>query len=480
MLIHRFVTRLTALLVIGSSLVALAGCGSSSTSARAHATATATATRAPTATASPLPDPVQTPTTAVVDATPTGDPSQCSPASTVAPLPTTLTTLYTGDANGTITALNASDGTTRWSYATGETGPTAASTPLILVPSGTILYASFEQPTGTLQTVVVALGSADGSVMWQVHLPSNSSYFGGAALTVVGGVVYAAVVDGSLHALDSATGTERWSYQVASGGIPNVTISGGIIYAQNGNAGGGLVALRASDSTLLWRYATDGYVSMVPVVANGLIYVGQAPYILVALNAVTGAVHWSEHLAEYGLGGAVGVRGAVATGTGLYVNEGRYIYALNASTGALCWVAQSCGQGATSVPLLDGDRLYETCFYGSPGPGSPAGCGAFGLDAHTGVSRWMNSMDGFVHVTPTSLVNNLLYMNATQAQALRLESGTAAWQYPAQESQLNAVTLLVIGGTAYVGLADGMTHALNALDGTPRWSALGIPVAAGA
>jgi outer membrane protein assembly factor BamB len=479
MRIHRITARLASLIIIGTSLVALTGCGSSTTTGpQAHATVTATRVPTATATASPLPDPIQTPTTAVVGATPSADPSQCSPASTVAPLPTTLTTLYTGDANGTITALSASDGTKRWSYATGETGPTATSTPLTLVPTGTVLYASFEQPTGTLRTVVVALGSADGSAMWQVHLPSSSSYFGGAALTVDGGVVYAAVVDGSLHALDGTTGTERWSYQVGSGGFPNMTISGGIVYAQNANADGGMVVLRASDGTLLLRYATAGYVEMTPVAANGLVYVAESATTLVALNAVTGAVHWRadvgiEHYAIY-------LRGAVVAGSGLYVNGFHNIYALNASTGVVCWVAPSCGQGADSVPLLDGDALYETCFFGSPGPGSPAVCGVFAVDAHTGAARWTTTLHGFMHVTPASLVNNLLYINATQAQALRLDTGAAAWQYPAQENQINGVAMLVIGGTAYVGLEDGMTHALTALDGTPRWSATGIPLVAGA
>jgi hypothetical protein len=55
------------------------------------------------------------------------------------------------------------------------------------------------------------------------------------------------------------------------------------------------------------------------------------------------------------------------------------------------------------------------------------------------------------------------------------------WQYPVQENQFNRVGLLVIGSTAYVGLADGTTHALGALDGTQRWSAaVGVPLAAGA
>jgi outer membrane protein assembly factor BamB len=361
------------------SLVALTGCAGSTTSGpRACATATTTRAATATATATPLPDPVQTPTTVVLGATPSADPSQCSPASTAAPLPTTLTTLFTGDANGTLTALNASDGTTRWRYATGVT------TPLNLVPDGALLYASFKQPTGNLPTAIVALGSADGAVQWQAHLPSSSSYAGGAALTVVGGVDYAAVVDGTLHALDGATGAERWQYQIGTG-IPQVTVSGGIAYGQDGITTNGLVALRASDGTLLWRFPTAAHVEMVPVVANGLVYVGQSPSTLVALNAVTGAVHWSDDLAVQHE--PSNLNSAVAAGTGLYVNAAHGIYALNASTGALCWVAPANGQFASSVPLLDGTAVYETSILGSPGPGFPFGGSVFAVDAHTGAAR---------------------------------------------------------------------------------------------
>ncbi|HEV2239163.1 MAG TPA: PQQ-binding-like beta-propeller repeat protein [Ktedonobacterales bacterium] len=99
----------------------------------------------------------------------------------------------------------------------------------------------------------------------------------------------------------------------------------------------------------------------------------------------------------------------------------------------------------------------------------------------SGAARWSIAVHGFAQVSPASLVGGLLYVNATQAQALRPDTGAAAWRFPAQESQIDGVGLLVIGGTAYVGLADGTTHALGALDGAPRWiAAVGVPLAAGA
>jgi outer membrane protein assembly factor BamB len=444
--------RVAALAGLAAALVILAGCGRSSTVlVGARATATLGA----------LPDPGPSPTALAVGTTAHGDPAQCSPASTVAPLPATMTTLYATGTDGTITALSASDGTTRWRYATGVSAmPT-------IVPSGDLVYATNGAPTAGSPKTLVALGAADGAVKWQARLPGSPSYGGGLPIQVAGGVVYVPGADGILRALDGATGAERWRYTVG-GGIATVTVAGTTVYAQN-YLTGGLVALRAGDGALLWRYATDANVAMAPVATSGLVYVAESATTLAALNANTGAARWRADLTAPYL--AINLNSAAVAGTGLYVNAGHSIYALNAGTGALCWVAPSCGQQATSVPLLDGDTLYETCFGGAPGPGSPVACAAFAVNAHTGAARWTTWLHGFVHVTPASLANGLLYVNATQAQALRPESGAVAWRSPAQESQLGEVGLVVAGGVVYTSLADGTVRALGASDGAPHWSA---------
>jgi outer membrane protein assembly factor BamB len=378
----------------------------------------------------------------------------------VAPLPGTITTLYATGTDGTITAVNASDGATRWRYATDVNAM-----PNLISSGGTVYATNGAQAAGS-STTLVALGAADGAVKWQARLPGSPNYGAGLPIQAASGVVYVPGADGILRALDGATGTERWRYAIG-GGIATVVVAGGAVYAQSYLAGG-LVALRASDGATLWRYATDANIAMAPVAANGLVYVAQSATTLAALNAATGAAHWHVDLAaQYQ---AISLNSAVVAGTGLYVNAGRNIYALNASTGALCWATTPCGQEATSVPLLDGDTLYETCFGGAPGPGSPVDCGLFVVDAHTGAARWTTGLHGFVQVTPASLVNGLLYVNATQAQALRPESGAAAWRFPARESQIGEVGLVVMAGVAYTSLEDGTVHALGAADGSPRWS----------
>jgi outer membrane protein assembly factor BamB len=468
---HRFMARLTALIVIGCSLVALTGCGSSTTT-RSRASATATATRTPTATAtaSPLPDPVQTPTTVVLEPTPSGDPSLCSPASTVAPLPTTLTTLYAGGTDGVVTALNASDGTTRWSHATGVSNFPH------LVTSGTIVYASVGLQAANSPTTILALGAADGAVKWQTQITGSPNYGGGFTLTVVNGVVYVPGTDGVVRALDGVTGQELW-HAPLGGVATELTVADGKVFAQV-YLTGGLFTLRASDGVQLWHFATEANSQMQPVVANGLVYTGETATSLVALNTDTGAVHWRVDIGVEHY--PFDLQSAVVAGTGLYVNASGSLYAFNASTGALCWAAPSCFQGAISPPLLDGDRFYETCFFGSPGPGSNTACDVIAVDAHTGDARWKVFQTGGVQggqsygcpqITQASLVNSMLYVNGAQASALRADTGAGVWSYPARVSSNGCDSLVIVGAAAYAVFADGTVHALGAADGAPRWSA---------
>ena len=74
--------------------------------------------------------------------------------------------------------------------------------------------------------------------------------------------------------------------------------------------------MKTSSGTLLWSYATGGYVLSSPAVANGVVYVGSRDYKLYALKAKTGVPLWS-----YATGGQVDSSPAVANGV-VYVGSG--------------------------------------------------------------------------------------------------------------------------------------------------------------
>lgn len=156
-------------------------------------------------------------------------------------------------------------------------------------------------------------------VAWSAPLPGAAS-FGNAATTplVVGDTVYVQDLQSNVHAVDLATGKERWTHEKASFQIgPNgVALGYGKLYAADGD--GTIFALDADTGDEVWTTrivddvtgidiqptVVDGLVfaSTVPV-SIGDIYRGGARGVIWALDAGSGEKVWSFDTVEEGLWG---------------------------------------------------------------------------------------------------------------------------------------------------------------------------------
>ena len=138
---------------------------------------------------------------------------------------------------------------------------------------------------------VYALRASDGTVLW--HYKGNNTNGWPQSMTVVGGVVYAATSisssEGYVYALQGSTGALLWNYAAGSQ-VSDMTVDNGLVYA--GVNGGLLVALRANNGSVLWRYQSDGSNFGTPIVDNGSVYVGADNSITYALQAGTGVLRW--------------------------------------------------------------------------------------------------------------------------------------------------------------------------------------------
>jgi outer membrane protein assembly factor BamB len=449
-----------ALLVL---LMGAAGCAGSASHSVARATSTSTlqATNESQATNTPQ---VSETATAIAQL------GACHPADSTAPLPSTFSTIYAETPDHYVVALNAGDGSLRWRYATG-----VANAPT-LIASGALLYVIDVTGAAGSGGSVVALGAADGAVRWWAHFPTENGRE--PTLTVANGSVYVGALDG-VHALNGASGVELWHFQTSDSSTP-VTAINGIVYVQvvlNAQMFTSAVyALRASSGTQIWSYEPASS-PFTPAVANRLVYVAASASQLVSLDADTGAVRWRFDVDTYQQ--PVSLEGVTIAGTGAYVNAFHKIYALDTSSGALCWQATACGQGATTLPLLSGGLLYSGCFYGDPGPGSPGpGCAVFALDAGSGAAHWTFNVTGFPRLSPASLVGGSLFISGTlQVWAVNASTGVARWSFPAQPQSRQTASVIVVGTTAYTGTYDGSIYGLNADTGSVRWHAGGGSVA---
>ena len=158
-----------------------------------------------------------------------------------------------------------------------------------------------------------------------------------------------------------------------------------------------------------WTYTTQGDVSARAAVVGGLVYFPDWGGYLHAVKAADGQAAWSVDLASYGLSGSADgryhsrttpavVKGVAYVGT----QEGAWLLAINAATGALIWKTQLESPAVdpfaliTSSPTVVGGTVYVGVASGEEGiagfvPGYPC-CNARGsmvaVQAKNGHVKW--------------------------------------------------------------------------------------------
>jgi outer membrane protein assembly factor BamB len=96
----------------------------------------------------------------------------------------------------------------------------------------TITSQTAKQESGPASGELVALDLATGALRWARRFPSPAL----GAATVVNDVVFVTTFDGTLYALDSATGEPLWQSHLSAGSNTGVAVSGRTLLAPAGAA----------------------------------------------------------------------------------------------------------------------------------------------------------------------------------------------------------------------------------------------------
>jgi eukaryotic-like serine/threonine-protein kinase len=228
-------------------------------------------------------------------------------------------TVYYTDTVGRVHAVNPTTGADIWSVQFNDVGSSAAA----LTPDGTLYVGAVgaQSPTGPVgDHKLHALDAATGVQKWEFE-PGNSIY----AAPTVGddGTVYLASWDKKVYALDGSTGAKKWEFETVS------LITGSVALGSNGRIYVGayerrLYALNAQTGTVQWTFDTAGRILASPVLdREGNLYLGTEDGTFYALNAETGAVKWTLDLG----GRIVGSAAIGADGT-LYIGAGNRVIAI--------------------------------------------------------------------------------------------------------------------------------------------------------
>jgi outer membrane protein assembly factor BamB len=267
--------------------------------------------------------------------------------------------VYVGsDGGGGLYALNAKTGRMLWTY------PIDVYTSSPTVENGVLYVGS------VYSNSVYALDAKTGHELWSY----DTGAFVQSSPAVVNGVVYVSAGggglgnDGVLYALNAKTGSKLWSYPIGgcckeSAPTPaylqhtsesSPAVADGVVYV--GSWDGTVYALNAASGALLWSYATGGDISSSPAVAKEVVYIGSF-YIgsgnssTYALNARTGALLWATNI------GSGENSPAVANGVVYLGSWDNNVYALNASTGAVLW-SYATGTHVECSPTVVNGKVY--------------------------------------------------------------------------------------------------------------------------
>ncbi len=209
------------------------------------------------------------------------------------------------------------------------------------------------------------------------------------------GKVFFAYVDGSLVAVDAATGKRAWSRKLAGHLESSPMAVGGTLYL--GTDKTNVVAVRASDGAIRWQFNSPGAIKASPSFHDGRLYVADYESGVFCLDADDGKLIWRTNTSQappFGRGGFYSSP-AIAFGRVYAGRDDGTIFAFDEESGKVDW----------SFPT--GNYVY-----GSPAvakvPGTPPTVyiGSYdehfyALDALSGKQRWRYDVGGPVPGTAT-------------------------------------------------------------------------------
>jgi outer membrane protein assembly factor BamB len=280
---------------------------------------------------------------------------------------------------------------------------------------------------------------------------------------------YIASLRGGIFALDVRTGKVAWRFRTKRCSAASPAVWKGIVIhtfmnpapcdPQSDREGvtGQVIALDARTGKVIWNRII-GASETSPVVAHGLVYVGDWRGYVYAFDAKNGRLKW-----RYRATGEVKAGVAVA-GNRLYVGAyDGHMYALNAHTGRELW--RSSAQGRLggigdfyATPAVAYGRVYVGNTDGK----------VYSYGATSGQIRWSYSTGGYVYSSP-AVWRERVYVGSHDDHLYCFDAATGRliWRFAANGWVPGGPT--IIDGVVYFSTATGRTYALDARSGKQLW-----------
>lgn len=335
-------------------------------------------------------------------------------------------TIYIGSYDGNLYALDAGNGSLKWSFATG--GPISLASPTYA--NGTVFICGADR-------YLYAIDAVTGTQKWKFLAAQDISW---ATPSFYNGNLYFGTNSGNStrYSVNAATGTLNWQ-RTGTYRPSNITVANDKGYFGHFS---GLLGIDLSNGDIVNVYHTSICHESNPMVVNGIIYNGGESGFR-AQNVNTGAVLWT-YPDQCLKSSATLKNGTIYTG-GSSLNR---IYASESATGTLRW-QYTANFGQFSSPTVENNMVYvgnmNSVFYafdaslgtikwqfGTVVGGQPAGPVAavagnlvyFGsynkniycLNAYTGAVRWQFATGGEVYSAPLIVTGNMVYRSSISGE----------------------------------------------------------------
>ncbi|WP_195431140.1 outer membrane protein assembly factor BamB [Morganella morganii] len=342
-----------------------------------------------------------------------------------------------------------------------------------LVASVLLAGCSSEQDTIVMSPLPEVTSQFTPETVWDKSVGDGvGKYYSHLSPAWEGSSVYAADRNGLVKALDTDSGVEIWSVNLAektgflSANIPamlsgGLTVSGEHVYV--GTERGTLIALNANDGEIAWTANAGGEVLSRPEVSDGLVLVHTGNGLLQAFDTASGEQRWSLNLDTPSLS----VRGesapAVAMGAAFVGGDNGRISAVMLGQGQIIWqqrISQTTGTTEISrlndvdmTPVVADGRVYAIAYNGN----------LVAMDMRSGQILWKRD---FGSVNELVLDGESLYVvdQDDNVYGLRAADGVTMWS---QDKLLhrNLSAPEIFNGYLVVGDGEGYLHWLDTSNG---------------
>ncbi|PIR20493.1 MAG: hypothetical protein COV45_05450 [Deltaproteobacteria bacterium CG11_big_fil_rev_8_21_14_0_20_47_16] len=253
-------------------------------------------------------------------------------------------TLYFGDGKGFVYAMDATAGKELWHA---EMGSDIMCTPLV---SGNMVFFT------TMSGHLLAIDRTTGGRIYQTLRRTSTGEFsvrGSSSPVQWQNLIIAGFSDGTLVAFDQASGSKVWEYTLGNMAQPMQDVDGtplligDVVIAASIN--GSLAAIQAKTGQVQWSAPIDSPNDV--IYEDGVLY-AEGKGKLYALNPTTGSIIWKQRLDT-----AEASTPARINGTIFDISTHDKSYWVNDSSGEIIHT-RFIGKGSFSKPLVVGTTLY--------------------------------------------------------------------------------------------------------------------------